>query len=392
MCIRDSERAAPYHFETDGLQFHHLPDTPIAPLYRHYSVEAATRQLRLTQPYTNPNWTHASRGMTHYVRRCVESFRAGNIKDGCAFLGWLFHVLQDSGFGPHSLEGPDGTDCFVLQRLFPENEDPRLDPLTILEDVPPPPPPSDTREYVPRLLGFTAEEATLHLYTRYAAMAAATRRGCHQIVTHAHEGRTDRNTPIFHAMYKRCAYLCADVLYTILCVATRRCETDTAALLRVTLSDLEPIQRPWLVSPPYGHHAMVRDGSLDNGGRRLPLQLFLSDTGLPVTYRKGLGLGAQHAYSLSYELPRGLYAALDSALGLHAKTCRQGEARLTLLIDGAPAYTALFNKDKPAERLHIPHPGGRLELRVEVANSAQAAHTHIVWADPILERCPPAWE
>jgi len=383
------EEARPYHFETDGVQFHYLPDTNIAPLYRYYAVDEERGRLKRLLPFRNEHWRHASRGFVHYVTKSIESLRAGRLRDGCAFAGCLLHFLQDSGFGAHSMEGPEGVDFFILQRLFPEPEDLRQDPICILGSSSGPPESGVFADCAPRLLGFTPEETAFHLYARHVEVTTTARRLCHRIVVNAHEGRGTQNQSLFDEMFRNATCLCADALFTILCNAAGRFPDDTGRLLRVALSDMAPIQRPWVVSPPYRYTAVIRDRALNLERERIPLALRFEPGGARVTFDKGLGTGAHYEFSIVYDVPRGVYRTFRCAVGLHADLYELGDVRITLLQDGTPFHASRFNAGRPAERVSLQDPGGRLELKVE-ADDGLAGVNSVVWAEPVLERAPSA--
>ena len=382
------ERAKPYHFETDGIQFHYLPDTPIVPLYRYYTVDPEARQLRLLLPYRNEHWRHAFRGMAYYAAKSTAAFAAGQVGEACAFAGCLLHLLQDYGFGAHALEGPYGTDIFVLDRLFPEAENPEAEPLSILCAAPPPPAPAEVQGWTPCLLGAEPEEIALHLYTRHVRVTGAARRLCHQIVTASRAGQAPAATDLFRGMYRNVVHLCADTLYTLIAAGQGRFDSGREHLERVALSDLEPIQRPWVVSAPYRFQALVRDRALDWQRHRIPLRLRFAPNGPAVEYAKGFGMGSHVEFTVAYEVPRGLYRRLTCALGLHADFCERGNVNLALIVDGRCRFEAQFDRRHPAAELSVDQPEGLVEFRVRGAAGHAGAENNVVWAAPVLERKP----
>ena len=110
------ESLSPYFFSTDGIQFHYLPDTPCNELYRYWEV-GADGHLHRAKPYRNQNFLHAKNGFSFYLTKTVDLLRRGETEEGKKFLGCLLHMLEDSAFGIHSLEGPGGFDLFALDRL-----------------------------------------------------------------------------------------------------------------------------------------------------------------------------------------------------------------------------------------------------------------------------------
>ena len=111
----DPEKLAPYMFFLDGVQFHYLPDTPYAPLYRYWDAAGCVHR---TVPFVNENFRHAKAGFTYYLEQILRCFRLGQPEEGKKYLGCLLHMLEDSTFGVHALEGPGGTDLFALDRML----------------------------------------------------------------------------------------------------------------------------------------------------------------------------------------------------------------------------------------------------------------------------------
>lgn len=380
------EQARPYYFETDGIQFHYVPDTPIVPLYRYYT---ATRgQLRLLQPYRNEHYRHVSRGFRHYLDHALEALRNNDLDAGCSYAGCLLHFLQDYGFGAHAVEGPYGTDFFLFQRLFPEPASIRELPDTILNATPPAPAPTELAGYTPRLLGAGTAEIVFHLYTRHVRVTTAARRLCHQIVRNALDGHADANAALFREMYTAVIRLCADVLFTLFWNARRDAAPGAVDHLnRVLLSDMEPVQRPWLVSMPYRTMALVRDAALNTERQRIPLELCLERDAEPVRFQHGLGMGCHYETVLAFDVPGGVYETFACALGLHAVFRHRGNVEATLLQNGTPAFTARFHNDAPGARIQIRNPGGRIELRLRASAGLAEPANNMVWAEPVLARC-----
>ncbi len=376
-----------YYFATDGIQFHYLPDTPVVPLYRYYGVDREQQRLHLLQDYKNSNWRHASRGFTWYTRHAIEALREGNLADGLAYAGWLLHMLQDYSYGNHSLEGPYGTDIFVLNRLFPEADDPDLDPMTIVSRSAPPPEADQLVDLTPRLLGVTPEEIALHLYTEHLRTTCQARQLCLQIVVNARQNNAHLNAELFHRMYRGAVQLSASVLYTLVCNASQQWpETDLDALRRVWLSDLEPIQRPWLLSSPYRTRALMRDTALAPDRTRIPLSILPAKGEPATTIGKGFGLGAHYECRIAYELPAGLYDRFTCRIGLQSQVAELGDVRVALTVDGREQAAGRLHADQPAIAVDVADPAGRLELSVVSDVGLAAPHNHLVWAEPLLHR------
>ncbi len=383
------EQAAPYAFKTDGVVFHFLPDTPIAPAYRYQAADPEAQVLKPLMPYENPHWHHAIAGFRYYAAEAIDAMAGGDWERGCAFAGWLIHVLQDHSFGIHSLEGPYGTDVFLLHRLFPDSEHPEHDPAVILRQPTPPPTAANLRDYVPRLLGYHPDEIAFTLFSRHVQATLSARRLCHEIVINSRLDRSDLNPPLFEKMYRGAITLTADTLFTLIGVASRRVNNSTAHLETVHLSEIEPYQRPWLTAPPYWTRGYTVGHALDNGGRRIPLQLRLPPRNIPVTFSNGIAVGGHYHSVLSFEIPWKTYASFDCAIGQHALfSTRTGKAHLTLKVGPEILFDGVIKGADPAAVLHADNPGGRISLTVRTADGLDANMHHIIWADPVLKRLP----
>ena len=180
----------------------------------------------------------------------------------------LHPMLQDSCFALHSLEGPYGTDLFVLDRLFDCGDDLDKLPSNILA-ASVPEAAATSPDYAPTSLGNCVEEAVFLLYSRYVATVLEARRTSFQIVRNVHDGKD--NLSLYRKMFHSAVKLSADALNTILALAEGRHER----LGDVMLSDLEPVERPWGFPGPYRFVTMLRDKALNPAGKIVLLSLIV---------------------------------------------------------------------------------------------------------------------
>lgn len=381
------EKALPYYFETEGIQFHYPPDTSIVPSYRYWKASKDKQRLERVVKVKNENWEHVSKGFQYYTENSVNALRDSNLKDACAFMGCLLHMLQDAGFGWHSMEGPYGTDLFVLDRLFPETEDisklssgilvgsPEINSIEI-------------DKYSLCLLGFTHEEASFHLYTRYVQIVTKARRICFQIVLNKREGKQEANDLLYKQMYENIITLCADVIFTVLSIASNRFDTDISHLMKVTLSDIEPVERPWGLSGSYRFVSVLKDKAFNLQSEYIPLELLLDRDGKKqvVKFEKGLAMGGHYSLSIVYYIPKNIYKNLSCAIGLHSDFYKKGDINVRLLSDNKLVYENRFNKNKGGDEITIDKPEGKLEFAVDTSKGMGGIYNNIVWANPVLER------
>ena len=106
----------PYMFIMDDLEFHYPPHTPVDQFYRYwnYTPERGTCMVDTT---TNRNQSFSEAGFAFYLKNILGNLKKDAIDEADKFLGCLLHYLEDNAFGIHALEGPDGTDIYVLDRL-----------------------------------------------------------------------------------------------------------------------------------------------------------------------------------------------------------------------------------------------------------------------------------
>lgn len=382
---RDRQSAArPYVITIDEHPFHYVPANAVES--DNWRVRAdGTLQRLPNQP--NRHWHHVSRGFTLGLDRVIERLRAGDIDEAARHAGPLLHVIEDAGAAMHCLEGPDGTDPFVLERLLrPPTDEPAAAIGNVLRQ--PDAVDFDASGFRPTLLGARVDEAVLHLYARYCRMVSANRLEVIPYVQHTWDGRADAARACVGRMNRAMCALGADLLHTAACLASGRLDAEELAPLRaVRLGDLQPIHRPYFL-PGYTIAPLVADHSLDEVGQRVPLRLRLD--GSVRQFDRGIGTGCHAEYLLAYDLPAGVYESFTGAVGLHAELGRSGGFATEMRLGGRKVWEADFNAAHPAGAFAVPvSPGGMLELYVRdrTGDWANPAN-HVVWAEPRLRRRP----
>lgn len=372
------KKAAPYYFDTDGIQFHYIPDTPVVDKYRYWNV--ADGKLVPSEKAENLNWKHAKNGFTYYLSQTVESLKVDQLKDALSFTGCLLHMLQDSTFSLHSLEGPYGTDLFVLDRLFDTGGNPARLPSNIMcGDIPAES--VTTPEYAPVLLGRSIPEAVFSLYTRYVETVLNSRKLVVQIVLDRQSGGKN-GIELYEQMFHHSVKLCADVIHTICAIATERFE-NSESLDNVILSDMEPIERPWGMPGPYRFMTMLRNSAIVANGNIGPLKLIVA--GVEREFKKGMSFGCHVATSFVYEIPQDVYNEFDCLIGLQAEYAKTGKARVAFLNDGEIVFEKEIDSATPSHNVTIHNPGGIFEIRCSSPNCART-RTVITLGNPELKK------
>lgn len=207
----NSAESADYMFYLDNIQFHYPPHTPVEEFYRYWRVDNGVARQIFTQG--NANRRHVESGFEYYLSRTVELLRAGNRGEAWKFLGCLLHFLEDSTFGLHALEGADGTDIFVLDRLSGKNVTKELCKTEL-------PPECFSQTVEPEIISDDIEETVALLYARYVRDTAASRQTLFDQAAALLYGVSKRefneNTRL---MFSTALSLAADVIATVIAIA-----------------------------------------------------------------------------------------------------------------------------------------------------------------------------
>ncbi len=344
------EALAPYFFSTEGIQFHYLPDTPYNELYRYWEVGPEGR-LRRVKSYRNPNFQHAKNGFSHYLANAVGFLRRGEAEEGKKFLGCLLHMLEDSAFGIHSLEGPGGFDLFALDRLA---DSPR--PTDILkkltcEGLPAP-------DYRPRLLGESVGETVMRLYAAYVRTVSDSRKCCFQIVMNALNRKEEENPPPVQRMFENTVKLCADAIATVFALAEGNAHAERIR----SLTELEPYEFPLGGFGPYSLRTHQIDFAYDAKGDKIPLK-GIGKNG-PVEFRHGISFGAHFEGNLLYWIAPGTFRGFSCFPGLHPEGAVDGRVRMEIVNDGAVLAEYILSRTEPAVEVTVAGPANDFGFRM----------------------------
>lgn len=225
---RDYDNIAPYMFIMDKVEFHYPPHTPVDQFYRYWDhiPHQKTVMLDWTE---NHNHRIAESGFRFYMEHCVNALRAGKREEAWKFLGCLLHFLEDSAFGIHALEGPDGTDIYVLDRMSGKKFAKYICSLPLDDSL-------VELEVVPQILASEIPEAAARLYCRYVEATAISREAAFDIALEYIIGKSNHTLPENQrTMFLSAVQLAADAVATIIAIAecrapelTQRCLCDFA--------------------------------------------------------------------------------------------------------------------------------------------------------------------
>lgn len=322
----------PYNFFTDGVQFHYLPDTPYNELYRYWSAEGG--RVHRTMPYVNENFIHARAGFEFFLTHIVEEFRAGNMEEGKKYLGSLLHMLEDSTFGLHSIEGPGGMDLFVLDRLMESEELPTMFATRIdaegLKLTPSP--------YTPRQLGGCVGEMIMRLYREYYRRTCESRKCTFQYILNVRDKNESANQSLVQRLLDTTVQLCADVIYSLKHIA----EGTAIVAGPCPLTALEPYEFP------FGGYGMYRFR-----GYERDRVLFADGTMKQID---GVSFGSHHEGALRYWIAPGVFRKFTAELKLYAPENSMGEAEITIRNHGTVIQKIVLNAQKNTFELDITEP------------------------------------
>ena len=376
------ENILPYMFIKDGIQFHYLPDTPLNELYRYWLPKLEEQRLGKSRPFHNSNFFHARAGFEFYLNNMVKYFEDDNYREGAKFTGCLLHMLEDSSFGAHSLEGPYGTDIFVLERLFGEPDDLGKTPLNILKAL------DCSRvkpfDYTPKLLGENVPEIAMHLYAAYVKNAASSRQLCFKIVRNVYDGRENENPELIQKMFSKTIKICTDMLFSALSVAKHELK-DSGHLKTISLTELEPFEFPLGGSGGYRFLSCLKDIAVDSNMRKIPLQLKLGDE--IISFDRGLSFGSHYEVALCYWIPEDLYSGFEACIGLHPDSLNpESGVKIEIINNGKIVQELEFKETSSAEKLLLKNPRGKFGFKVSYIKGYPHSTNIIVIGSPILQK------
>ncbi|MBQ6470829.1 MAG: hypothetical protein IJJ33_02500 [Victivallales bacterium] len=364
------QEIAPYCPFLDGIQFHYLPDICWNPLYRYWKMEDG-HPVRPV-PFDNANFRHAHAGFRHCIGHAVREFRAGREDAGSRHLGVLLHVLEDSTFGMHALEGPGGADLAFLDRLFEGRPIP-TELLAGLRWRDPEP----RLDYMPCSLGDSVDELVMRLYAAYCQTAVAARRLCVNYIMDSRAGRCGKTGSCVRPMGEATIRLCADVICTVRQLARGEAMAQPDPL---RLETLEAFEFPFGGFGPYRFRSLTHDYVPGEAGES-PLALQLGST----RYEHGLAFGSHNEGRLLYWIAPGSFRLLTAKCGLHPAFPVAGAVSVTLMNDGKSIGGFQLDSSSPEVLVSISEPRNAVGLSF----CSTPACGVIVLASPELHRSTP---
>ena len=327
-----------------GEWFHYLPDVSYAELYRYHTVDY-TGHIRRARTFRNANYDIALPGFLHFLELSTSLLGEGQEEEAMKYLGVLLHVLQDACFGIHALEGPGGSDLFFFDRMGIGG----FSPAEILARLNC----SDFPDVVatPSMLGSSVPEAALRLYSCYCRTARTARRNCMEILL-SHWNGKNKDAAYCLSMYRNAVLLCADVLQTVIKLATGKVQTSP----RVLLTELEPYESPVGGYGAYRFRMMETDCYYTSNGQK---QLLVFPE---TTFHSGLSFGLSVEQNLLYHLPEKMFDSFSGTLLLTGE--KHANVHCRIINRGATVQEIVFDAGQPIQTVNLLNPAGEFGLRL----------------------------
>ena len=237
------------------------------------------------------------------------------------------------------------------------------------------------------LLGTSIPEAAFHLYHRYRQVNRHSREQIIPLIQSSRAGDKARETEIRRSIAEKLSELLADLFHTVYCLANDEFpDEEKLSLERVDMTELFPIEYPGNTGGSYGWTPIVKGHSLRRG-KAVPLMLMLQENGekKKVTFKTGLGTGANYEYVISYGIPRRVYQQVDLAVGLHAELGERGNIKVVIKLDAETLFEKEFKGSSEGARVVADvSRGGMLRLIVRCTVPYKTSGNHVVWGEPFL--------
>ena len=318
-----------------------------------------------------------------YLDRITEQVKAGESDEAMKFLGVLCHWNEDPGC-PSAHSSPI-SELQLKTLLPPPKEKERFNYLYGAGGI------MDTGNYKiadvayqPRLLGRTREEAAVRIYQhqRLLQRQAAT----HiipivQDMMHGDGRQADQHRAVAALANARHT---ADVIYTVLCLATGRFDKESPVAGQAqALTEWLPEVRSRMIPHPYYVRPFLVNQSMD--ARRGLHPLAFSQARQPITHGYGMGT----PFSLDFVLaPGNVFQEFSCEVGLHPTAGPNGAVCFSVVANGQELIrTEPLKSGAPPAAIRVKLPQAdllKLSLQTIAVEGATASHNLTVWAEPTL--------
>lgn len=321
--------------------------------------------------------------MRYFMDLAVKSLRDGRLGDAARYIGTICHQIEDYGSPSHTVPGDN---MFTLLQQFLPSTEVMKDQLMHgpIEN-------GDFKVsiagYSAKLLGTTVNEASWRLMHRVHDEILNARSTTVPIIQSLYAG--DQESVVKHQLRAATmdAQVVADAVYTILCLGSEKYSAEEkTSLQQVQIGSFFPLeaaslyypQQQFYSSPHWGH---PRSGVILAGGSKaMPLKLRLASGEKEFSNGISAGMGK----TLTFLLPKEVYARFTVLAGLHPELGAKGRVEFAVSGDGKPLRTITLNGTDPATKIECDVSGvSQLQLTL-ATRGVDSKSNYAIWAEPTL--------
>ncbi len=344
--------------------------------------------VRLSLHDVNPPEQSAT-ALLWYLDRIVANLETGETDEAMKFLGVLCHWNEDPGC-PSAHSSPV-TELQLKTLLPPPKDKARFNYLYGAGGI------MDTGSYQiplvpyrPRLLGRTREEIALRIYQHQRMLkqnAAAHIVPIVQDMMHGDGTKADEHRS---AAALANAKHTADIIYSVMCLATNQFDRTAPFGHEQPLTDWLPEFRGRMIPQPYYVSPFLVNQAMDARRQLHPLQFpGKSSATSPQPVEHGYGMGTP--FSLDFVLaPGSVFNRFTCQVGLHPTAGENGSVQFAVVANGKELH-----RTKPVRSGETPHNIAvelpetdvlRLSLQTIAVDGSDSSHNLTVWGTPTLHR------
>lgn len=321
--------------------------------------------------------------LRYFMDKAVTSLHDHKPGDAARYMGTICHTLEDYGSPSHTVPGDN---MFTLLQQF-------LPPTEVMKDKLMHGPIENGNfkvsigGYKPSLLGTTVNEASWRLMHRVHEGIINARSTTIPIMQALYAA--DQPTVVKHQLRaaEMDAQIVADACYTILCLGAQKFQDqEPEPLKQVQIGAFFPLEAAGLYypqtqfsgAPNWGH---ARSGViLADGDRAMPLKLRTESGDKEFAN----GISPVMGKSLTFLLPKDVYAHFTVLAGLHPELGAKGRVEFTITADGKPLASAIISGSGPAKLFEC-DVSAVVQLALSVTSRGlDAKSNYAIWAEPTL--------
>lgn len=325
--------------------------------------------------------------LRYFVGKAVESLAAKNTEDAARYMGTVCHQIEDYGSPSHTMPGDN--QFTLLQQFLPPPEE--MNDLLLHGPVESADLTVSIAGYSPRLLGASVEEASWRLLHRIHEAIVNARSTTIPIIQalYGHDAKTVEANQLKAAAVD--ATVVADALHTIIALGagdaaegrgSAPSEVPIGGFLPTEAAHLYFPQTQFFSSPYWGY---PRSGlTLAEGKWSRPLKLRMEESGNVAEREFANGISAGMGRTLTFSLPKGVYAKFKVLAGLHSELGTEGKVEFSVLGDGKVLANAVVSGGDPALPMECDLVGVSLLQLSLKSGGGDGKKNYAVWGDPVL--------